>query len=63
LTDSHEKEPESAPDDGKQPVVVGTGTRRASSPTSGALKLGLSILHQAIQVDGIHVVLAFWVSQ
>ena len=48
LTDSHEKEPESAPDDGKQPVVVGTGSRRASLPTSGALKLGLSILHQAI---------------
>jgi hypothetical protein len=48
LTDSHEKEPESAPDDGKQPVVVGTGTRSGSSPTRGALKLGLSILHQAI---------------
>jgi hypothetical protein len=48
FTDSHEKEPESAPDDGKQPVVVGTGTRRGSSSTGGALKLGLSILHQAI---------------
>jgi hypothetical protein len=48
LTDSHEKVPESAPSDGKQPVVVATGTRRRSSSTGGALKLGLSILHQAI---------------
>jgi hypothetical protein len=48
LTDSQEKEPESAPDDGKQPVVVGTATRRGSSPTGGPLKLGLPILHQAI---------------
>jgi hypothetical protein len=48
LTDSHEKEPESTPDDGKQPVVVGTGTRRDPSPAGGAMKLGLSILYQAI---------------
>jgi hypothetical protein len=48
LTDSHENDPESAPDDGKQPVVVGTGTRRASPPAGGALKFCLSILHQAI---------------
>jgi hypothetical protein len=48
LTDSHEKEPESAPDDGQQSVVVGTGIRRGSSSTGGALKLGLSILHQPI---------------
>jgi hypothetical protein len=48
LTESHEKKPESAPGDGNQAVVVGTGTRRGSSPTGGALKLGLSILHQAI---------------
>jgi hypothetical protein len=48
LADSHEKVPESAPSDGNQPVVVATGTRRRSSSTGGALKLGLSILHQAI---------------